>query len=163
MIVRVFGLVLAAGLSASPLVAGAPGDLVERGAYLAKIMDCQGCHMPRAADGALVAEAGLSGGTVGFELPGLGIFWPPNITPSAAGIGDWSDDDVLTAIRSGMRPDGRALVPVMPWPSYAEMTDDDAEALVAYLRAQPAVDTPAPGPVASSDEAKAPFYRVTLP
>ncbi|WP_133260357.1 hypothetical protein [Rhodovulum sp. BSW8] len=86
-------LALCVGLSASSVhatggAASADAAKIERGTYLARIMDCAGRHMPRGADGVPVFSAGLPGGTVGFERPGLGIFWPPNLTPDATGLGD---------------------------------------------------------------------------
>lgn len=143
--------------------AAAAADPVADGAYLARIMDCAGCHMPRGADGAPIFEAGLSGGTVGFEIPGLGVFWAPNLTPSAGGLGGWTDAEIADAIRGGVRPDGRVLAPAMPWAAYAALTDADAEALVAYLRSMPPVDGPRFGPVDGGEAAPAPFYRVVLP
>jgi len=138
-------------------------DLVARGAYLGRIMDCAGCHMPRDADGHPDFEAGLSGGTVGFELPGLGTFWPSNLTPHSTGLGNWSDAEIRTAITTGVRPDGRILAPVMPWPGYAGLEEPDLTALVAWLRSMPPVENVVPAPVAPGAQATAPFFRVTLP
>ena len=144
-------------LAASP--AGAQTPDVDRGRYLASIMDCGGCHAPRDANGVPLPGAGLSGGTVGFEVPGLGAFWPPNLTPHDTGLGGWTTVDIMAAIRSGKRPDGRILAPAMPFANYAHLTDADAAALAAYLQslepvdhqvpppAGPGVDTPAPAPV----------------
>lgn len=138
-------------------------DLVARGSYLGRIMDCAGCHMPRDADGLPEFEAGLSGGTVGFEIPGQGTFWPSNLTPHTTGLGDWSDAEIRTAITTGLRPDGRVLAPVMPWPGYAALEEPDLAALVAWLRSMPPVENVVPAPVAPGAPAPAPFYRVTLP
>src|SRR5690554_5506475 len=64
---------------------------VARGAYLAQIMDCGGCHTPGAMTGAPDFAKALSGGTVGFKLGDVGIFFPPNLTPSQdTGLGGWS-------------------------------------------------------------------------
>jgi mono/diheme cytochrome c family protein len=155
-------LVLAA-LCGPALAEGPTRDLVARGQYLATIMDCAGCHMPRGADGAPLSEAGLSGGTVGFEIPDLGIFWPPNLTPAASGLGGWTDAEIAAAITGGMTRDGRVLAAAMPWPSYAALSPEDIDALVAWLRALPPVEAPRFGPVMKADDAPAPFYRVTLP
>lgn len=138
-------------------------DPVARGAYLARIMDCAGCHMPRGPDGTPIVENGLAGGTVGFELPGLGTFWPGNLTPARTGLGDWSETEIATALTTGVRPDGRVLAPVMPWASYAGLSAEDLAALVAWLRAQPPVENPVPEPVGPGAPAPAPFYRVTMP
>lgn len=151
-------LALAAGTATA-----AETDLVARGAYLAQIMDGAGCHMPRDQTGMPVTSAGLSGGTLGFEIPGLGIFWPPNLTPDASGLGGWSAAEIRTALRVGVRPDGRILAPAMPWQSYAVLSDADLDALVAFLQSQTAVAAPRLDPVANGAEARAPFYRVTMP
>lgn len=150
---------LAAMAAAAPVWA----DPVERGAYLVGVMDCAGCHMPRGPEGAPIESAGLSGGNVGFEIPGLGIFWAPNLTPLETGLGSWSDDEIVNAIRKGERPDGRVLAPAMPWPAYSGLSDEDAEAVVAYLRSLPAEDGAMLQPVGTSQEAEAPFYRVVFP
>jgi mono/diheme cytochrome c family protein len=156
-------LAFAAALAASAPVAHAePADLA-RGAYLARIMDCGGCHTPRGPDGLPEPNAELAGGAVGFELPGLGVFWPSNLTPDATGLGGWSDAEIADAIRLGLRPDGRALAPVMPWQSYAALTDADVTALIAYLRALPPVARATPAPVADRGQAAAPFFAVALP
>lgn len=146
-----------------PALADASAGAVERGAYLTQIMDCAGCHMPRGADGAPMPELGLSGGSVGFEIPGLGIFWPPNLTPAVTGLGGWSDEEIAAAIRTGVTPDGRILAPAMPWAAYAALSDDDVIAMIAYLRTLPPFETPRLGPVATAEAAPAPFYRVTFP
>ena len=77
--------------------ADAADDLVARGAYLATVMDCAGCHMPRGSDGAPLFESGLSGGTVGFEIPGLGVGWAPNLSPSDTGLVHASAWDAISA------------------------------------------------------------------
>ena len=138
-------------------------DKIARGAYLARVMDCGGCHTPRGPDGAPILENALTGGSIGFEIPGLGIFWPSNLTPDATGLAGWSEAEIVTALRAGTRPDGRVLAPAMPWPSFAGLTDDDAAALAAYLQSLPPVANPVPAPVAPGADAPAPFYRVILP
>jgi mono/diheme cytochrome c family protein len=138
-------------------------DLVTRGVYLATVMDCAGCHMPRGSDGVPLFNAGLSGGTVGFEIPGMGIFWAPNLTPSDTGLRSWMDAEIAEAITAGQHPDGRTLAPVMPWPAYAALTDEDVAALVAYLRSLPPIDSPRIDSVAEPAEAVAPYFSVVLP
>lgn len=142
---------------------GTDDTLIARGAYLGRIMDCAGCHMPRDADGVPDAAAGLSGGTVGFEIPGLGTFWPSNLTPAASGLGSWSDAEIATALTTGTRPDGRVLAPVMPWPGYAALSKSDLAALVAWLRSMAPVENVVPGPIGPGEPARAAFYRVMPP
>lgn len=144
--------------------ANAAEDLVKRGEYLARIMDCQGCHTGGALAGKPDPALHLAGSPVGFGIPDLGVFYPPNLTPDReTGLGAWSEADIVRAVRTGVRPDGRQLVPVMPWPSYAGLTDADARALAAYLKSLAPVRHQAPPPVGASGKPAAPYLAVMLP
>jgi mono/diheme cytochrome c family protein len=106
------------------------GDLVTRGAYLAHMADCAACH--------LGAGGALSGGRP-ITTP-FGKIYAPNITPDkATGIGAYSDDEWVAALREGVARDGTHLYPAMPYTSYRLMTRDDALAIKAYLMTQPSV------------------------
>ncbi len=92
----------------------AEGD-AERGVYLAALSDCGGGHTP----GALTPESdfsrNLAGNYIGYEIPGLGIFFPPNLTNHPEnGLGTWSDAEIVYVIRKGVRPDGRNCLPRCP-------------------------------------------------
>ncbi|WP_222934495.1 cytochrome c [Caulobacter sp. 17J80-11] len=135
-------------------------DQLERGRYLVAIMDCGGCHTPGALLGAPKNELGLSGSDVGFETP-AGVVYPPNLTPHPSGLGDWSEAQIIAAVRTGVRPDGRQLV-FMPWPAYASLTDEDAAAMAAYLKSLPPIDHKVPGPSAAG-AAPSPYYSLVDP
>jgi len=114
----------------------AQASLVERGAYLAKAADCEACHS--AAGGKPYA------GGLGFKLP-FGTLYSTNITSDKeSGIGNYSDQDFLNAVRRGIRDDGARLYPAMPYASYTYMTDADALAIKAYLFSLPPVHAPDP-------------------
>jgi mono/diheme cytochrome c family protein len=137
---------------------------LQRGEYLATIMDCSACH----TDGALIGRPDLqhplAGSSIGHEVPGLGVFYPPNLTPDdETGLGRWSRDEVMLAIRAGRRPDGRELAPAMPWRSYAALTDEDAMALASYLKSLPPTTSTAPAHVAPGGKPHHPFLRLTAP
>ena len=69
----------------------------------------------------------------------------PRITPDKeTGIGNYSDQDFINAVRRGIRDDGARLYPAMPYTSYSYMTDDDALAIKAYLFSLPPVHAPDP-------------------
>ena len=139
-------------------------DRLERGEYLATIMDCTGCHTPGALAGKPDTGRYLAGSDIGFHVPGVGVFYPPNLTPDAeTGIGTWSVQGIVDAVRTGVRPDGRALVPVMPFPSYAALTDADAEALAHYLKSLPAVGHAVPPHVADETVASGPYLTPVMP
>lgn len=157
-----------AAVLASTLLAGAAGAadtaLLERGAYLASIMDCGGCHTPGAMGPQPDLEHPLSGGTVGFRVGDLGIFFPPNLTSDVAtGLGAWSAADIEAALRQGVRPDGRELAPIMPWRNYSVLEPDDMAALVAYLQSLPPVARPVPGPLAVGAPAPLPYLDIVPP
>ena len=156
----------AAGLAAQMVVASAAfGETpVERGAYLAHIMDCGGCHNTGAFTPKPNLDTPLSGSDIGFEMPGMGVFYPPNLTSDKeTGLGKWSDAEIITAFTTGVRPDGRQLAPVMPWMSYGHISANDAEALVAYLRSLTPVSHKVPGPFAATDKPTAPYFTVVAP
>jgi len=68
------------------------------------------------------------------------VTYPRNLTPDPeTGIGNWSEDDIVKAFRTGQRADGSAILPPMPWPGYAHMPDEDAYAIAAYLKSLPPV------------------------
>lgn len=99
-----------------------PAPTAEYGRYLARIGGCTGCH-----------GEDLAGG----PIPGTPPDIPPaqNLTP--AGIGSWTEQDFVRALREGKRPDGSAINPFMPWTYTAQMTDDEIRAVWLYLRSVP--------------------------
>jgi mono/diheme cytochrome c family protein len=117
--------------------------LLERGTYLMdSIVACGNCHIQR-DKGKPLFDRGLSGGMVFDEEPFKA--YAPNITPDReTGIGNWTDAQLMKAIREGIRPDGSVIGPPMPIMFYRGMSDDDAKAIIAYLRAQPAVKNSVP-------------------
>jgi mono/diheme cytochrome c family protein len=152
---------LSAVLLAAPAAAE---DLIARGEYLARIMDCTGCHTPGALAGQPDFDRYLAGSDIGFQIPGVGVFYPPNLTPDpVTGLGGWSAAEIIDAVRSGVRPDGRELAPVMPWPSYAALNDEDAKALVAFLQSLPAIAHEAPGPFGANEAPTAPYLAPVTP
>ncbi|MCM2314472.1 MAG: cytochrome c [Thermoanaerobaculia bacterium] len=123
---------------------------VERGRYLAQnVSDCLGCHSDHHADRfGFPVKPGTegAGGYVFSKGEGVpGRVAAQNITPDkGTGIGDWSDGEIVRAIREGVRRDGSPLFPMMPYPDYHSMSDDDVKAIVAYLRTLPARQNKAP-------------------
>lgn len=145
------------------LAAGAAhaADKTKRGEYLATIMDCGGCHTRGALTGKPEANFHLAGSQVGFQIPELGVFYPPNLTPDQeTGLGSWTRADIVKAVRAGLRPDGRKLVPVMPYHNYGKLTDRDADALAAYLQSLKPVRHAVP---AITQKPEAPYLTVVVP
>lgn len=137
---------------------------VARGKYLVTVGLCTDCHTPGYFFGKADVNRFLGGSEVGFEIPELGVFHGPNLTPdNETGLGRWSNEQIVTAFRTGVRPDGRVLAPIMPWQHFSSLTDADATAIVAYLRTLPPVRNKVPGPFGPSEVPTSFVFRVVPP
>lgn len=79
-----------------------------------------------------------------------GISFSGNLTPDDSGIGTWSEEQFFRAIRQGKfkgLEGSRSLLPPMPWPNYAKLTDDELSAIFAYLKTLPPVRNIVPSPM----------------
>ncbi len=120
---------------------------VERGKYLVTFGGCGDCHTPGNFFGHPDQTKYLGGSDVGFGIPGVGVFVGPNLTPdNDTGLGKWTNQQIVTAITAGERPDGRMLAPIMPWRDFAHLTRPDALAIAAFLKSLPPVSHKVPGP-----------------
>ncbi len=134
-----FGAV-AIALCGLALPAAADDAQVARGRYLVSIAGCSDCHTPGGMLGAPDMKRYLGGSDVGFSIPTQGVFVGQNLTPDKeTGLGQWTDAEIVTAIRKGKRPDGSELSGVMPWESFSRLTDEDALAIAAFLKSLPPV------------------------
>ena len=129
-----------ASLAALPSLAVADDAQVARGRFLVTIAGCSDCHTPGALLGSPDMKRYLGGSDVGFAIPGAGVFVGQNLTPDKeTGLGSWTDEQIIAAIRAGKTPEGRALSPVMPYPALSHLSDADAQAIVAFLKSLPPV------------------------
>jgi mono/diheme cytochrome c family protein len=106
---------------------------LERGTYLMQsIVACGNCHTPKGPDGEIPGME-LAGGFKFDEKPFTA--YAPNITPDKeTGVGNWTDAQLIKAIREGIRPDGSIIGPPMPMVLYRGLSDTDVKAIIAYLR-----------------------------
>ncbi len=114
------------------------GATAEYGAYLAgPVAHCIECHSPMGEEGPMSMTQTGAGG---FEFHGpWGTVTAPNITSGEDGIAKYSDAELKQIITEGVRPDGERMSPPMPYANYAQMTEEDLDALIAYLRSLPAL------------------------
>ncbi len=155
----------------------AAGNQVERGRYLVEMAGCHDCHSPKVfKDGIPHPDPTklLSGHPAGSPLPPIderaykpgywylmsghftafvgpwGVSYAMNLTPDEqTGIGLWTEDVFIKALRTGKHMgDGRDILPPMPWPNFAGVTDADMKAIFAYLRSLPPVKNAVPAPTA---------------
>jgi mono/diheme cytochrome c family protein len=160
-LIAVLVLVAAAGLAFLYLrkpAAAPPADIhvqstperLARGRYLFEAVgDCDGCHSQRDFShfgGPVVPGRTGAGNELSAWIVGMpGTVVAPNLTPDPeTGLGAWTDGEKLRAIREGIGRDGRALFPMMPYAGFRNMSDDDAQSLVAYLDSLPPIRNPLP-------------------
>ena len=131
-------------------------ESIARGKYLYEAADCYSCHGgPRGGQNGKAPSGSslkLPSGGLGLDTP-FGTFRSPNITPDKQyGIGNWSEAEFKTALRSGIGRKGEYLFPVFPYTSFSKLTDRDMEDMYAYIMTLP--DVPLPN---KPHEAKPPF------
>lgn len=141
-------------------------DAVARGEYLVGLLGCGRCH----TEGYLLGNAPLgpplAGSRIGIAYAGgddgtaPGLVFPPNLTPDeATGLGAWTRRDIVRALVSGVGTDGHQRLPVMPWPNYSALHDEDVDAIAAYLESLPPVERRIPEATAPGAEVKHPYVR----
>jgi mono/diheme cytochrome c family protein len=140
----------------SELRVAATPEQVERGRYLAiNVLQCVDCHSVRdwtKYGGPPIEPIGAGRPCMDRKTPTAGVnvnqeYFPGvlcirNITPDrATGIGEWTDGEIIRAVREGIGRDGRGLFPIMPYFIYRHLSDEDVQAVVAYLRTLPPADS----------------------
>jgi mono/diheme cytochrome c family protein len=125
-----------------------PEEKVARGRRLVYASACIDCHTPGTFYGVPDTTRFMSGSELGWVGP-WGVTYPPNLTPHATGIVDWTDEQIAIAIREGRRPDNSPILPPMPWPAYGVgLTHEDALAIAAFLKSLPPIEHQVPDRVA---------------
>lgn len=132
-------LVLAAALlnpTGAVLASEAESDAVSRGAYLFAMAGCASCHTDSENAGQPLA------GGLAMATP-FGTFFTPNISSDPQhGIGAWSLDEFIRAMREGLSPEGEHYYPAFPYTAYSRISDAELRDLKTYLDSQPAVPVP---------------------
>lgn len=126
------GPIIGSFAQAIPAVSGddSARALDERGRYLFAVSSCAFCH----------AGDGSGGNKVNWS--GFGTVWSTNLTAHADGLAAWSDADILRALRSGVRRDGRQMHwQAMPWDFYSNYREEELRSLVAYVRGLPPLES----------------------
>lgn len=134
--------------------AGIPAS-ASRGEYLVRhLLRCEGCHDATLSGGQAFAGTLTDGGV----LPDGGTpqYFAPNLTPSDAGIGSYSIEELKNVLRTGLDREKRALSPVMPYSIYATLSDVDAESIALYLKSLAPNDKVVPANTAAAPASPAP-------
>ncbi|MGY3588709.1 mono/diheme cytochrome c family protein [Bradyrhizobium sp. USDA 4350] len=131
-------LLLCSAFAVRECTAAPTDDVVARGKALAIAGDCASCHT--------VDPAKPFAGGKRIDTP-FGAVFSPNLTPDRdTGIGGWSDDDFLRALRMGVSPSGAHYYPAFPYPYFTKLIRDDILAIRAYLTTLAPVSNKAPPP-----------------
>ncbi|MBY0493732.1 MAG: cytochrome c [Cyanobacteria bacterium] len=120
-------------------------ERLARGKYLNDhVVGCTTCHTRRdwTKFSGPVMEDRLGSGGESFNLGPAGMLYSKNITPAA--IGSWSDGDLLRAVTQGVSKDGTAMFPLMPYPHFGAMDQEDVHAVLAYIRSLKAIENTPP-------------------
>lgn len=147
---------------------------VARGGDLVRFAGCSDCHTPMKFDPELGSpvpdlsrafsghpqgapdpsgspgegdQAVIGSTFTSFRLP-FGVVYAANLTPDEdTGLGKWTREEFIRSMRNGhRRGDGRAILPPMPWQNLSQQSDEDLEAVYAYLRSLPAIRNRVPEP-----------------
>jgi mono/diheme cytochrome c family protein len=152
-----------------------PQDAVARGKYLVNVMGCNDCHSPKMMTpqgpvpdtGRLLSghpateqlppyDANTAKAYVLFNMGGTAVKGPwgtsfsANLTPDDSGIGNWSEEQFIKAMKQGKwkgMDNSRTLLPPMPWQGYTQMTDEDVKAIFAYLKQLKPINNVVPAPL----------------
>lgn len=141
-------------------------EQLARGRYLIGLLGCGSCH----TDGALVGVPNssrlLAGSSTGiaYTSPFIdknpGVVYPPNLTPDMeTGLGSWTMDRLVEMVRVGTVDHSARTLPVMPWPAFASITNEDAFSIAAYLKSLAPVRHRVPSNVPRGRKASAPFVH----
>ena len=135
-------------VGAAPVIKiNSSAEKVERGRYLANhVAICIDCHSTRdwsKLTAPIIPGTLGAGGEKFDEAAGLpGSIYSANITPS--NLGDWTDGEIFRAITTGVKKDGSAIFPIMPYNRYRQMDTADIYSIIAYLRTLPDQQTITP-------------------
>jgi hypothetical protein len=151
-------------------------QLVKRGEYLVTTMGCNDCHSPKSMGPQgpqIISELMLSGypsdrpvlkadaenikkgwvmltGDLTAAAGPWGVSFAANLTSDPTGIGSWTEENFKRALKEGKykgQPNGRMLLPPMPWTNFANISDEDVSAIFAYLKSTKPVRNVVPAPI----------------
>lgn len=141
-------------------------EQVRQGQYLVELLNCGSCHTDGALVGSPMPDRFFGGSSIGIGYSNPlaeknpGVVFPANLTPDVeTGIGRWQDDEVLRFFKTGVDNHGRRQLSVMPWPGYAKLKNEDAIAILAFLRGLTPVSHQVPANVKRGEETRRPFVH----
>ena len=135
--------------------AGSAADpQIERGKYLVTLGGCSDCHTP----GYFLGKPDMSHTTSAVPTSNSQFRAWAHLSAAISlqikdtGLGNWTTGQIIAALTTGVRPDGRQLAPIMPWEAFSHLTSEDAQAIAAYLKSLPPVNHAVPGPFGPNEK-----------
>lgn len=154
-------------------------SMIKRGEYLVTIMGCDDCHSPKKMGpngpepdmdrrlsghpssmplgtfkrGDLKSWILFNQNLTGFIGP-WGVSYAANLTSDETGIGNWSEQQFIKALREGKykgMDNTRPLLPPMPWPNFSKASDEDLKAIFSYLKSTKPINNVVPAPIPPRD------------
>lgn len=151
-------------------------DIIKRGEYLVNTIGCQDCHSPKRMGERgpeYIKELSFSGYQANNELPPIskdalekgwmlmnhdltaavgpwGVSFAANLTSHDTGIGTWSFEQFKRSLTEGKlkgQPNGRILLPPMPWENFKNLKEEDLRAMYEYFMSTKPVNNPVPAPI----------------
>jgi len=163
---------------------------MKRGQQLVSMGGCADCHTPKRFDPKLgmpvpdmtrflsghpegapdpqaqpgQTDMAVIGSEGPMEDPAFGKVWARNLTPDKeTGIGNWTTEEIVAALQTGIRPDGRMLAPIMPYHAFAHLTKEDVTAIADYLKTIKPVNHAVPGPFGPGQKVPTFVMRIVPP
>lgn len=149
-------------------------SMIERGAYLVQVSGCHDCHSTKImgpngpqpdpekilgghiggpttekVDAELLQKFALFNHATTMAIGPWGASYAANLTSDESGIGNWTEEQFINALRKGKfkgLEGGRPLLPPMPWTNIGQMKDEDLKAIFAYLKSTKPVNNVVPRP-----------------
>jgi hypothetical protein len=150
-----------------------PEMMIKRGGYLVNAIGCDDCHSPKVmgpngpevdmkrrlsghpsdqplaeiSDKSVLKDYALFSMGLTATVGPWGTSFAANLTPDETGLGNWSEEQFVRAIRQGLYKGlegGRPLMPPMPWIVYRNLSDEDLKSIFAYLQSLPPVKNQVP-------------------
>lgn len=148
--------------------------LQQRGEYLVNAMGCDDCHSPKvmgpngpepdmsrrfsghpadekltAVDTSVLKNWALFSPTLTAAVGPWGVSYAANLTSDESGIGNWTEEQFIRAIREGKSKgleNGRPILPPMPWLMYRNLNDEDLKAIYTYFKSTKPIRNVVPAP-----------------
>lgn len=167
-LIRTIVLLAVLGVTATPGNGAENADeQSSRGQYLTNLLGCGRCHTEGYLTGNSATAPYFSGSRMGMAYTAYsidednpGVVFAGNLTGDPeTGLGDWSIEEIITAMTQGVARSGHERLLIMPWVNYNALTRSDLEAIAYYLKSLAPVVRKIPESIPEGDPSPHPYVR----